>query len=71
LEHDLVHDKPPKKNASAHDLGHDKPPKKALIGARIGAQQTAKKNTHWSTIWWKKNNIILAPAQQQTWQTNR
>jgi len=87
LEHDLVHDKPPKKNASEHDLVHDKPQKKARIGARFGARQTAKKSTHRSTIWCttnrkekqalehdlveKNSHIILAPAQQQTWQTSR
>ena len=34
---------------------HDKPEKKTRIGARFGAQQTAKKGTHWSTIWCSTN----------------
>ena len=86
-EHDLVHDKPPKKARIGARFGARQTAKKKRIGARFGARQTAKKSTHRSTIWCttnrkekhalehdlveKKNNIILAPAQQQTWQTNR
>ena len=43
-----------------HDLVHDRRRGKARVGARFGARQTEK-----------SSYIILAPAQQQTWQTSR